>query len=161
MLFDPLNPAQMAQLQNELASAAGMLAVKLHPLKVDASSDLEAVFAEAVHSRADALIVYPLSIGASVGRTNAGLAIKHRLATVATFRAYTEDGMLASFSGSVDEQYRRAALLIDKILKGAKPADLPIEQPTKFDLVINLKTAKALGLAIPPALLLRADRVIE
>jgi putative ABC transport system substrate-binding protein len=161
VLFDPLNPAQTDQLHNELAAAAAVLAVRLHPLKVDASSDLEAVFAEALRNRADALVVYPLSTGAGVGRAIADLAIKHRLATVTTFRAYTEQGVLASFSGSVAEQYRRAALLIDKILKGARPADLPVEQPTKFELVINLKTAKTLGLAIPPSLLARADQVIE
>ena len=124
VLFDPLNPAQMAQLQNELASAAGMLAVKLHPLKVDASSDLEAVFAEAVHSRADALIVYPLSIGASVGRTIAGLAIKHRLATVATIHRRRHAGLLqrecgrtissSSASHRQDPQGRQASRPADR-----------------------------------------------
>jgi putative ABC transport system substrate-binding protein len=161
VLFDPLNPAQTDQVHNELAAAAAVLAVKLYPLKVDASSALEAVVAEALHKRADALIVYPLSTGAGVGRAVADLAIKHRLATVTTFRTYTEQGLLASFSGSVDEQYRRAAVHIDKILRGAKPADLPIEQPTKFEFVINLRTAKALGLTIPQSVLLRADQVIE
>jgi putative ABC transport system substrate-binding protein len=161
VLFDPLNPAQTGQLHNELAAAAAVLGVKLHPLKVDASSVLEAVFAEALRTRADALVVYPLSTGAGVGRAVADLAIKHRLATVTTFRAYTEQGMLASFSGNVEEQYQRAALHIDKILKGTKPSDLPVEQPTKFDLVINLKTAKALGLTIPPSVLARADDVVQ
>ena len=116
---------------------------------------------EALRKRADALIVYPLSTSAGVGRAVADLAIKHRLATITTFRAYTEQGMLASFSGSVDEQYQRAAVHIDKILRGARPADIPVEQPTKFELVINLKTAKALGLTIPPSLLQRADMLIE
>jgi len=161
VLFDPLNPAQTDQLHNELAAAAAVLAVKLHPLKVDASSALEAVFAEALRQRADALVVYPLSTGAGVGRAVADLAIKHRLATVTTFRSYAEQGVLLSFSSSVDEQYQRAAVHIDKILRGARPADLPVEQPTKFELVINLKTAKALGLTIPPSLLLRADEVIQ
>jgi len=81
--------------------------------------------------------------------------------TITTFRAYTDQGVLASFSGSLDEQYQRAAAHIDKILRGARPADLPVEQPTKFDIVINLKTAKALGLTIPQSLLLRADEVIQ
>jgi putative ABC transport system substrate-binding protein len=141
----------MDQLHNELAAAAAVLAVKLHPLKVDASSALEAVFAEGLRHRVDALVVYPLSTGAGVGRTIADLAIKHRLATVTTFRSYTEQGVLASFSSNADEQYRRAALIIDKILTGAKPADLPVEQPTKFDLVINLNTAKALATLASPA----------
>jgi ABC-type uncharacterized transport system substrate-binding protein len=161
VLFDPLNPAQTDQLHNELAAAAAVLAVKLHPLKVDDSFALEAVVAEALHKRADALVVYPLSTGAGVGRTVAHLAIKHRLPTVTTFRTYTEQGMLASFSGNVAEQYQRAAVHIDKILRGARPADLPVEQPTKFDLVINLKTATALGLTIPPSVLARADEVIQ
>ncbi len=162
VLFDPANPAQTDQLQNELAAAAAVLAVKLHPLRVDASSALDAVFAEALRKRADALVVYPLGgpeLG--VGRAVADLAIKHRLATVTTFRAYAEQGVLASFSGSVDEQYQRAAVYIDKILRGARPADLPVEQPTKFELVINMKTAKALGLTIPQSVLLRADQIIE
>jgi ABC-type uncharacterized transport system substrate-binding protein len=161
VLFDPLNPAQADQLHNELASAASVLAVQLHPLKVEASSALEAVFGDALRKGVDALVVFPLSIGVGVGRAVADLAIKHRLATATTFRAYTQQGLLASFSGSVDEQYQRAAVLIDKIFRGARPADLPVEQPTKFDLVINLKTAKALGLTIPPAVLARADEVIE
>src|SRR6266498_638667 len=161
VLFDPLNPAQTDQLHNELAAAAAVLRVKLHALRVDASSAMEAVFAEALRKRADALVVYPLSTSAGIGRAVADLAIKHRLATITTFRAYTEQGMLASFSSSVDEQYQRAAVHIDKILRGARPADLPVEQPTKFELVINLKTAKALGLTIPPSLLLRADEVIQ
>ena len=161
VLFDPLNSAQVDQLDNELAAAAAVLAVKLHPFKVDASSTLEAVFAEALRTRADALVVFPLSTGADVGRAVADLAIRHRLPTVTTFRAYTEQGVLASFSGSVDEQYQRAAVHIDKILRGARPADLPVEQPTKFNLIINLKTAKALGLTIAQSLLLQADEVIE
>ena len=81
--------------------------------------------------------------------------------SITTFRGYTEQGMLASFSGSVDEQYQRAAVHIDKILRGARPADIPVEQPTKFELVINLKTAKSLGLTIPQSVLERADEVIQ
>jgi ABC-type uncharacterized transport system substrate-binding protein len=161
VLFDPLNRAQADQLHNELAAAAAALTVKLHPLRVDASATLDAIFAEALRHRTDALVVYPLSTGADVGREVATLAIKHRLPTIATFRAYTEQGILASFSGSVSEQYQRAAQLIDKIVRGATPAGLPVEQPTRFDLVVNLKTAKALGLTIPPSVLARADEIIE
>lgn len=161
VLFDPLNPPQTDQLHNELAAAAVVLGVKLHPLKVDDSSSLEAVFAEALRARVDVLVVYPLRAGADVGREVANLAIKHRIPTTTTFRAYTEQGMLASFSGSVDEQYQQAAVYIDKILRGARPADLPVQQPSKFDLVVNLKTATALGLTIPPSVLLRANEVIQ
>jgi putative ABC transport system substrate-binding protein len=144
-----------------MPNAAAVLAVKLHPFKVDASSALEAVFAEALRTPVDAVVVFPLSTGADVGRAVAELAIRHRLPTVTTFRAYTEQGVLASFSGSVEEQYQRAAVHIDKVLRGARPADLPVEQPTKFNLIINLKTAKALGITISQSLLLRADEVIQ
>jgi putative ABC transport system substrate-binding protein len=91
----------------------------------------------------------------------AELALRHRLPTMVTYSAYVHAGSLMAYGASLTEQYRRAASYVDKILKGAKPADLPIEQPTKFELVINLKTAKALGLTIPQSLLGRADEVIQ
>jgi putative ABC transport system substrate-binding protein len=89
------------------------------------------------------------------------LAIKHRLPTMSIFKDNVEAGGLMSYSPDYDDLYRRGALYVDKILKGTKPADIPVEQPTKFELVINLKTAKALGLTIPPSILLRADQVIQ
>jgi putative ABC transport system substrate-binding protein len=91
----------------------------------------------------------------------ADFAVKNRLPTIHALREYAEAGFLVSYGLNLPAAYRRAAAYVDKILRGAKPGDLPIEQPTKFELVINLKTAKALGLTIPPSLLLRADQVIE
>src|SRR5438445_353016 len=89
------------------------------------------------------------------------LAAKNRLPTVYSYRSYVEAGGLMSYGPDLADSFRRAATYVDKILKGAKPADLPVEQPTKFDFVINLKTAKALGLTIPPSLLQRADQIID
>jgi putative tryptophan/tyrosine transport system substrate-binding protein len=160
ILFDPLNTAQIEQLAQEIPAAAAVLSLKTHSLKVDASIPLNTVFAEARQKRADALLVYPLN-RPGVEREIASLAIKHQLPTVTTFRRYVDQGVLMSFGASADEQYQRAASYIDRILRGAKPGDLAVEQPSKFELVINLKTAKALGLSIPPSLLQRADQVIE
>ena len=94
-------------------------------------------------------------------KTTAGFALKSRLPSVGSNAPYVDAGGLMSYDGDTAEAYRRVAIYVDKILKGAKPADLPIEQPTKFDLVINLKTAKALGLTVSPSLLGRADQIIE
>ena len=160
VLFDPSNSAQVDQLRHEIPAAAAVLGVKVLPIKVDASTPLDAAFAEAQSKRAQALVVYPLGRGIGVVQEVADLAIRHRQPTVTALRDYTEHGLLMSFSPSVDEQHQRAAAYIDKILRGAKPADLPVEQPTRFELVINLKTAKALGVTVPPSLLVRADQVI-
>jgi putative ABC transport system substrate-binding protein len=91
----------------------------------------------------------------------ADLAVQHRLPGIHLLRDYAEAGLLLTYGPNLQAHYRHAATYIDKILKGAKPADLPVEQPTKFDLVVNLRTAKALGLTIPPSILVRADQVIE
>ena len=89
------------------------------------------------------------------------VALRNRLPAISTAREYAEAGLLLTYGPDLQDQFRRSAVLVDKIFKGAKPADLPVEQPTKFELVVNLKTAKALGLDVPPALLARADEVIE
>jgi putative tryptophan/tyrosine transport system substrate-binding protein len=104
-----------------------------------------------------ALIVQPTLPRAPI----IALARKHRLPSVSGNRAFADAGGLMSYAGSLADRYRNAAPYVDKILKGAKPADLPVQQPTKFELVINLKTAKAIGISVPPAMLTRADEVIE
>src|SRR5262245_15700593 len=112
--------------------------------------------------QAEALIVQPLFIGdLGQGQRIADLAIKHRLPTVSTQRGFAEAGGLMSYGQDLLASFRRCALYVDKILKGATPADLPVEQPMKFELVINLKTAKTLGITIPPTLLFQADDVIR
>ncbi len=125
------------------------------------ANDIEGAFATMTRSRADAFLI----LGGSLTWTNrqriADLAVQHRLPGIHFFREYTEAGLLLTYGVNFVDQHRRAAIYVDKILRGAKPADLPVEQPTKFELVINLKTAKALGLTIPQTLLQRADQVIE
>ena len=117
--------------------------------------------AEMTTERAGALIVFPSPMLYTERRRIVDLAAKHRLPAIYAFREAVEAGGLMSYGASIPDLVRRAATYVEKILKGAKPADLPVEQPTKFELVINRKTAKALGLTIPPSLLLRADEVIR
>jgi len=144
-----------------IESAARKLAITVLFTDVRIPNDIEGAFAAMTRSRAGALLI----LGGSVTWTNqqqiADLAVKHRLPGIHFFREYAEAGLLLSYGINFVAQYRRAAIYVDKILKGAKPADLPVEQPTKFELVINLKTAKALGLTIPQSLIARADQVIE
>jgi putative tryptophan/tyrosine transport system substrate-binding protein len=135
--------------------------VQLQAVGVRTAAELEGAFATMARGRAQAVLVLGTAIFLAERQRVAELAIKHRLPTMSIFKDNVEAGGLMSYSPDYDDLYRRGALYVDKILKGAKPADLPVEQPTKFELVINLKTAKALGLTIPQTLLLRADQVIE
>jgi putative ABC transport system substrate-binding protein len=122
---------------------------------------LESAFELAVRQRAEAVIVGNDGLIQANRRSVVGLAARHKLPAVYAFRDIVDDGGLMSYSVNYSHLYYRAARFVDKIFKGAKPADLPVEQPTKFELVINLKTTKALGLQIPDMLLARADEVIE
>jgi putative tryptophan/tyrosine transport system substrate-binding protein len=142
-------------------AAAKTAGLTIHSVPVGSAAGLEAAFATVVRGRAGALIIVGTSGLFSYRKRLAELAVKHRLPTVVGSREYVEAGGLASYSTDTPDLFRRAATFVDKILKGAKPGDLPIEQPTKFELVINLKTAKALGLTIPQSLLLRTDQVIQ
>jgi putative tryptophan/tyrosine transport system substrate-binding protein len=145
----------------ETEAAARKLGVALQPLDVRGPEDFEAAFTTAKQGNAQALLVFddPLTLG--FRSRIVSLAASNRLAAMYGPREFTDDGGLMSYGPNLVTLFRRAASFVDKILKGAKPADLPVEQPTKFDLVINLKTAKALGITVPPALLARADEVIE
>jgi putative ABC transport system substrate-binding protein len=128
---------------------------------VSRADDFDRAFSALTTARAEALIVVPFPVAFTNRGRIASLAQKNRLPSMYGQREYADAGGLMAYGPNNAEQWRRAATYVDKILKGAKPGDLPIEQPTKFELVINLKTAKALGLTIPPSLLRRADEVIR
>jgi ABC-type uncharacterized transport system substrate-binding protein len=146
----------------EYEAAARTLKIQLQPLEVRGPNpDLEGAFQVATKARVVALIIITNPVLQRHAKQIADLAIKNRLPSMLEGSRYIEAGGLMSYSANDVDQYRRAAVFVDKILKGAKPADLPVEQPTKFELVINLKTAKQLGLTIPQSVLYRADKVIK
>jgi len=130
----------------------------INPVRISSSEELETAFASMEEDRPDAVIVQP----SLPSKRAAELALKHRIPAVSVPRWFAEEqGGLMSYSAKYVDLFRKAAVYVDKILKGAQPADLPVEQPTKFEFVLNLKTAKALGIDVPPTLLARADEVIE
>jgi len=145
----------------EAAAAARARGWKLKFLDVRDPGKFEAAFQAASDSRAGALLVLGGGVFFPHARRIAALAARSRLPTMYGLRPYVEAGGLVSYGPDINDIWRRAAGFVDKIVRGSNPADLPVEQPTKFELVINNKTAKALGLTIPPPLLLRADQVIE
>ncbi len=146
----------------EYEAAARSLKIPLQSLDVRGPNPaLEAMFQTAAKDRVNALIAISNPVFSRHAKRIADLAIRSRLASMYERSPYVETGGLMSYSSDVAESYRRAAIYVDKILKGAKPADLPVERPTKFEFVINLKTAKQIGLTIPPNVLARADRVIR
>jgi len=150
---DPFSKAFLDKIQ--LAGKA--TGISIEPALIHSVADLEPAFASFEKAPPDTVIVQ----GSLPNRRVAELALKYRLPTLGPNRILAEDGGLLSYSADEDDAYRKAAGIVDKVLKGAKPADLPVEQPTKFELVLNLKTAKAIGLTIPTLLLQRADEVIE
>ena len=147
--------------RKEMEAAAKRLNVRLQVFDVRDPQDLDRAFQAAGAARVHAVITIPSPFFATHRVRVAELALKSRLPAVSVETGFAQAGGLLSYGPNIPDSHRRAATYVDKILKGAKPGDLPIEQPTKFELVINLKTAKALGLTVPPSLLLRADQVIE
>ena len=141
--------------------AARALGVRLQFVEARGPENFDRAFSEMTRARAGALTVLPSNMFISERRRLVDLAAKNRLPAVYPWREFVDAGGLMSYGLNVADLFRRAATYVDKILKGAKPADLPVEQPTKFELVINLKTAKVLGLTIPQSLLIRADEVIQ
>jgi putative ABC transport system substrate-binding protein len=160
VLWASSNPGNAQQLR-ETERAAGALGVKLQHLDVLGPKDIETAFRAASKGRADAVLVLQSGVVIAHRTEIPELAIKSRLPAIYPRSEFVEDGGLMSYGASFTDMDRRAATYVDKILKGAKPADLPVEQPTKFELVINLKAAKQTGLTIPPNVLARADRVIK
>jgi putative ABC transport system substrate-binding protein len=160
VLSNPANPMHVLRLR-EVEVAGRSLGVQVQILKAQGPEEFDSAFAAMTRERAGALYVVGDPMFVSHRRRFAELAAKSRLPAVYELKDHAEAGGLMVYGPSTLDMYRRAAPYVDKILKGAKPGDLPVEQPTKFELVINLKTAKALGLKIPPSLLARADEVIE
>ena len=152
---DPVSTQQWSEVQ----AAANRMGLHLSPILVRQPEELPRTFETAFRERIEAILVLDCSRLQSALVT--GLVNKRRVPALYHSPRYVQADGLMSYGPSVEEQYRRAAAFVDKILKGAKPGEIPVEQPTKFELIINLKTAKALGLAIPPSVLLRADKVIE
>jgi putative tryptophan/tyrosine transport system substrate-binding protein len=160
MLFNPTNHYIPLALQSA-RHGAQMLHVSLAIYEVQDTTSLDAAFVTLTNDRPDALMVPADTFLVSQRSRIAQFAIANKLPSVYSFREYVEAGGLIAYTPNYDDLFRRAANYVDKILKGAKPSELPIEQPTKFHLLINLKTARALGLTVPPRLLAGADEVIE
>ena len=157
---NPLNPAY-GPILKDLEAAAQTMGLELQRLEVRVPEDFEGAFEAATRQRAGALVAPGDPLVTNRPRMVADLALKYRLPTMVENKEMAIAGALLSLGPNIVDSYRRSATHVDKILKGAKPGDLPMEQPTKFDLFINLKTARALGLTIPQSVLIQADRVIE
>jgi ABC-type uncharacterized transport system substrate-binding protein len=160
VLANRANPGTAPQLK-AAEEAARTLGVRLHIVEARSAGQLESAFASIARERADAVLVLVDAALANSAERIAALALRHRLPVVYGLPAHARAGGLLAYGVELGDLYRRAATYVDKILKGARPADLPVEQPTKFELVVNMKTAKALGVSMPPTVLLRADTVIE
>jgi putative tryptophan/tyrosine transport system substrate-binding protein len=147
---------------DETQDAGRKMAIQIQPVLIGDAKDLESAFSAVVKERAGALTIQPLLISnISLGRRIAELAVKNRLPTVADSKDFLDAGGLLSYGSDRIALWARAATIVDKILRGARPSEVPVEQPTKFELVINLKTAKQIGVTIPPNVLARADKVIK
>ena len=161
VLYDPAIGGSLREVKEDLSVAAGALKLTLQPWEVRAADDFDRVFAALNKERPDGLYVSGSPLMNNNQKRTAGFALKSRLPSMYGNRERVDAGGLMSYGADQADIYRRVAYYLDRILKGAKPADLPVEQPTKFELVINLKTAKQIGLTIPPNVLARADKVIR
>jgi putative ABC transport system substrate-binding protein len=160
VLVNPAYP-RTASMLSDVARAARAVDVQLHVVEVQRPEAFERAFATAVKEGAGALLILPAVLFAYNQRRLAALAVQNRLPAIFWQRPFAEAGGLMAYGPRLPDLWRRVAALVDRVLKGAKPADLPVEQPTRFELVINLKTAQALGMTIPPMVLFQADEVIR
>jgi putative tryptophan/tyrosine transport system substrate-binding protein len=160
VLWDPQDPSA-AQQWKESQLPARELGLQLHSMEIGSADDFESAFKEAIKARSAGLAVTSGALSLSNQKRVAELATKNRLPAIYSRKDFVTSGGLMSYGDDRTEPYRRAAIFVDKILKGTKPADIPVEQPTKFELTINLKAAKQIGLTIPPNVLARADKVIK
>jgi len=160
ILVNPRNPMQMRTLAEEIPHTTRTLGVTLPIVEATTPEELDIAFAAAAAQRVDAIIVFSDSLTNLHAQRVIALAAEHHLPAAYLFREFAKGGLIV-YGPDIVDLYRRAGDYVDKILKGAKPSDLPVEQPTKFELVINMKTAKALGLTVPPSLFARADEIIE
>ncbi|HET9549035.1 MAG TPA: ABC transporter substrate-binding protein, partial [Candidatus Binatia bacterium] len=159
VLWDPQTPGSPQWKESQLP--ARELGLQLYSMEVSSADKYEGAFKEAIKAGSAGLAVTQQTLATSNRKQITDLAAKNRLPAIYPGRNFVESGGLMSYGPDLIEPYKRAASMVDKILKGAKPADLPVEQPTKFELMINLKTAKALGLTIPPVVMMRAEKVIK
>jgi putative tryptophan/tyrosine transport system substrate-binding protein len=160
VLWNTGNESHEEQLR-DLASPAQILGMRLHPAGIDRPEDLEGAFQAMVKARAEALMVLASSLTHRHLRQIAALAVRHKLPSIMEFSEFTAAGGLLMYGPTWAGMFQRGGVLMGKILKGASPAELPVEQPTRFAFFVNIRTAKALGLTVPPTLLARADEVIE
>ena len=160
LLWNP-TPSDARAYRNAVEAAVRRLGGTFQAVEARSLQELQGAFGVMLREHADGVLVLQDPVLLSMRDQIVGLAARHRLPAVYSLREFVEVGGLMSYGVNIAQQFRRAAIYVDKILKGSKPADLPVEQPTKFELVINLKTAKVLGLTIPQSLLLRADELIQ
>ena len=160
VLWNP-GVASNRSLLTSMRDAAQGMGLMLVPAEARGQDEFEQVFTTMLKGRMEAFVILGDAVLFNYRSQIAEMAVRNRLPAVAGFKEFAEAGLLLTYAANVRDLFRRSAIFVDKILKGAKPTDLPVEQPTKFELVVNLKTAKALGVVVPPSLLLRADEVIE
>jgi ABC-type uncharacterized transport system substrate-binding protein len=161
VLVNPTDPARAETISRDLQAAARTLGLQLHVLQASTDRDFDTVFASLVQLRVGGLVIGGEPFFNSRSEQLGALTLRHAVPTIYQFRAFAAAGGLVSYGSSLTDSYRLVGVYSGRILKGEKPADLPVQQSTKFELVINLKTAKALGLTVPPSLLATADEVIE